>query len=67
MTDRKCNFGPCTYPFKSLVEENFLSGVFSSRKHICVADRHDMSLAVKAALTHSHSMTPFDAPGKQAF
>ena len=23
--------------------------------------------ALKSVLTHSHTMTPFDAPGKQAF
>ena len=34
---------------------------------MCVTDRHDMTLAVKVALTHSHTMTPFNATGKQAF
>ena len=32
-----------------------------------VTDHHGMTLAIKEALTHSHTMTPFDAPGKQAF
>ena len=48
-------------------EKLFENWCEKARKHICVADVHDMSIAVKVAFTHSHTMTPFDAPGKQAF
>ena len=52
------------YSFPTMSLKGFLPRVFKSEESV-VNSFH--FLLDNESLTHSHTMTPFDAPGKQAF